>query len=108
MSALRIRSFLGHSRRRLSVVLVLLVLGGAVAVHHGMPEMHSMPAGAVCLAVLGGAGLLTAAVSLVHECRISPPRPPTRLAPSSLIPTAPKAVAARAGPLYLRLGVIRR
>jgi len=108
VSALHIRSFLRHSRSRLPVVLVFLVLGGAVAVHHGMPEMHSMPAGGICLAVLSGAVLLAAAVSVMRQCRVSPPRPPTRLALSSLIPAAPQAVAARAGPLYLRLGVLRR
>lgn len=108
MSPLDIRFALRRSRYRFTVVVVLLVLGGAVAVHHGMPQMHSMPAGAVCLAVLGAVVLLGAAISAVRQGRLGLPRPLPRRALSSLIPAPPLAIAARAGPLYLRFGVLRR
>lgn len=108
MSPLRLRMSLRRSRRRLVVVLALLALGGAVAVHHAMPDMHSMPGHTICLAVLAGAALLAVGISAARDGRPVLPRPLLRLALRSLVIPAPRTVPARAGPIYLRLGVLRR
>ncbi len=106
MSPLSLRRGLRRSRRRLAVLLVLLGLAGAVAVHHGMPMDMHMPGPAMCLAVLGGALVLFAGVALTSAF----PRPPsaTNLAtPRALVVLSPRCAPARAGPLYLRLAVLR-
>lgn len=73
MSPMKIRSAMRASRRRLSVVLILLGLGGAVAVHHAMPPgMHGMASHHICLAVLAGVAVLAAAAVAVRAGR---PRP---------------------------------
>ncbi len=108
MTVLRVREGLSTPRRRLAILAVLLALVGIVAYHHSEPsEMDGMALGAVCLAVLGGA---TAALA-VEVLRVRLPRPPASQRPGLLFltrPTPVRGIPARAGPLYLRLGVIRR
>ncbi len=107
MSPIALRGFLRSSRRRLAVVLVLFGLVGAVSVHHGMPmDMHAMPGHAVCLALLAGAALLVvgAAVSTVRGSRSRNVHLRAPVTPSG---TWCRSVPARAGPLYLRLAVLR-
>ena len=95
------------SRRRATVALILLVLGSAVAVHHAMPgDMHAMPGHTVCLAVLA-AGALIAAVAVIGVTRARPPRPTSVALPASRCVTCSWSIPARAGPLFLRLLVLR-
>lgn len=107
MSPMSLREALRSSRRRLAVVVVLLGLAGAVSVHHGMPmDMHGMSGDTVCLALLAGGVLLVTGIALA-----SPPGPRPRAVGLST-PVAPsgtwcRSVPARAGPLYLRLAVLR-
>src|SRR4051812_46983245 len=55
MSAVRARAWTRRPARRLAILLAVLVVGGAVAAHHAMPEMPAIGAAATCLAVLGSA-----------------------------------------------------
>jgi hypothetical protein len=108
MTALRVREALSTPRRRLAILAVLLALVGLVAYHHSEPsDMDGMVVGAVCLAVLGGA----AAALAVEVLRLRLPRPPVSQRPGLLFATRPapvRGIPARAGPLYLRLAVLRR
>ncbi len=107
MSLIALRGALRSSRRRLAIVLVLVGLVGAVSVHHGMPmDMHAMPGHAACLALLAGAALLVvgAAASVVRDSRSRNGNLRTPVTPSG---TWCRSVPARAGPLYLRLAVLR-
>ncbi|MDQ2895815.1 MAG: hypothetical protein M3Y09_09240 [Actinomycetota bacterium] len=107
MSPIALRGFLGSSRRRLAVLLVLFGLVGAVSVHHGMPmDMHAMPGHAVCLALLAGAVLLVAGAAVTAALG---PRPRTIDVRTPMTPSGTwcRSVPARAGPLYLRLAVLR-
>ncbi len=107
MSPMSLRAALLSTRRRLAVVLVLICLAGAVAVHHGMPmDMHAMSGQTVCLALLAGGVLLAAGVAVatgraprLHVAELSTPVTPSG--------TWCRSVPARAGPLYLRLAVLR-
>lgn len=106
VSPIAIRRSVAVSRNRFALVFALLVLAGAVVAHHGLPmDMHSMAAGAVCLAIAATAMVAVAAVGLVLAAwrrPVSWPMPRVR-------PIAPRSVPARAGPaLFLRLGVLRR
>ncbi len=107
MSPLSLRLALRRSRGRLAVLLVFLGLASAVAVHHGMPkDMHGMSGPAICLAVLGGALLLLAGVALTRAARRRA-RPTNVASPRALVTLLPRCAPARAGPLYLRLAVLR-
>jgi hypothetical protein len=108
MTAVALRRAMSGPRRRFAVALALLSIGGAVAVHHAAPaDMSSMAGHAICLAVLG-AGLLAAGGVGVKRLRAAAPaRPVLRLMPVTLVVLAPRSVAARAGPIYLRLRVLR-
>jgi len=107
MTPLSLRRVLRRSRYRVAVVLVLLGLGAAVAVHHGLPmDMQDMPGHAICLAVLGGGLLLTAGVALTAAARRLP-RSAEHPTLRALIVPSPRSAPARAGPLYLRLAVLR-
>jgi hypothetical protein len=106
VSVIRVRRFVRRSRSHLALAVILIATTSLVALHHGLPmAMHEMPAAAVCLAVLG-AGVVVASAAGASLAR--------RLAPAVdwLVPvvwlTAPRSVPARAGPLYLRLAVLRR
>jgi hypothetical protein len=96
------------SRRRVAVALALLSLAGAVAVHHAAPsDMSSMAGHGICLAMLAGA-LVGAAAAGVKRFRTAVPAPAVlRLAAVTLVVLAPRSAPARAGPLYLRLRVLR-
>ena len=97
------------SQRKLAVVLVLGGLAAAVAVHHSIPmDMHAMPGQSVCLAVLAAGALLTGVAVIVRATR---PGPPPRVTNFRIPLSRPVAcdwsTPARAGPLYLRLNVLR-
>jgi hypothetical protein len=106
VSAIHLRQLLRRKRRRLGLVLALVAVTGLVALHHGAPmDMHAMPAAAVCLAVLGVGVAVAAAAASGFRARLAPPA--DWPIPASW-PTGPRSVPARAGPLYLRLAVLRR
>jgi peptidoglycan/LPS O-acetylase OafA/YrhL len=107
MSPIALRGSLRSSRRRLAVVLVLLGLAGAVAVHHGMPmDMHAMPGHTVCLALLAGAALIVAGAARA-AARVPRPRVAELQTPVRPLGAWCRSVPARAGPLYIRLVVLR-
>jgi hypothetical protein len=106
VSAIHLRRLLRHTRRRFGLVMALLAITGLVALHHGAPmDMHAMPTAAVCLAVLGVGVAAAAATAFGFRARLALPAdwpmPASR-------PAGPRSVPARAGPLYLRLAVLRR
>ena len=107
MGPIAIRALLHASRRRLAIVVVLLGLAGAVAVHHGMPmDMHAMGGHTVCLAlVLAGVALAAAVAIAVKPARAR--RLADQRAPVTRLSRSCRSVPARAGPLYLRLAVLR-
>lgn len=108
MTMIRLRAVLRTPRRRLLLLLAVLILGGAVFYHHAEPtDMDGMVGGALCLAVLGvGTALLISDASRrwLPEWRALPL---LRLQ-STLWPSTLRSVPARAGPLFLRLSVLRR
>ncbi len=107
MSPIALRGALRSSRRRLAVMLVLLGLGGAVAVHHGMPmDMHAMSGHTVCLALLAGGVLLVAAAAVAAAGGARPWAADLRM-PVTSSGSWCRSVPARAGPVYLRLAVLR-
>lgn len=118
MSPMRIRALLQRSRRRLAVALVVLGLGGAIVVHHGMPEGMSMDHGhaehvmTTCLRVIAAAATIVGAVLAIVRRLSSTPTPQVAALRRADALTRPRPlVRARAGPpvvLYLRLGVLRR
>jgi len=105
LSLERTRSLVTRARRHLALALVLLTLCGALAVHHGLPSgIHEMDAAVMCLAVLGAA----VAISTALAVRAPLPRP-TLGSPGGgvLVAVVPGPIWARAGPLHLRLAVLR-
>ena len=108
MSLISVQWAMRGSRRRLAVLLMVLGLGGAVAVHHAMPmDMHAMAGHSVCLAVLAAGALLVAAAFAVRRVRPRPPRRTSVRIPASRPVACCWSTPARAGPLYLRLSVLR-
>lgn len=103
-----LRRAMSGSRRRVVVALALLSLAGAVAVHHAAPsDMSAMTGHGICLAMLAGA-LVAAAAAGVKRLHTAPPvRAILRLVAVTLVVLAPRSAPARAGPLYLRLRVLR-
>jgi hypothetical protein len=106
VSVIRIRRLLRRSRRRLTLAVLVVAATGSVALHHGVPmQMHEMPAAAVCLAVLGAGVAVAKAAGALLVRRLALPV-------DWLVPVVwlaePRSVPARAGPLYLRLAVLRR
>ena len=100
------RRLVRRSRRRLMLAVLLVATTGLVALHHGMPmDMHEMPAAAACLAVLGAGVAVATAADALFAARLTLPV-------DWLLPvvwfTEARSVPARAGPLYLRLAVLRR
>jgi hypothetical protein len=88
--------------------VVLLVTGGAVAAHHGMPmDMQAMPGAAVCLAVLGGAVMAAGSAPFRASLRLLQNFSACWVAHQAPI-RRPRSVPARAGPLFVRLQVLRR
>jgi len=57
ISLFGMRAWLGMSRHRLVVLVLVAALPSAVAVHHGNPMAMHMPGG-VCLAIFAGAVVL--------------------------------------------------
>jgi hypothetical protein len=108
MSIISAHRLLRSARRRIVLAAAVLVVGGALVAHHGMPmDMHAMPAAAMCLAVIG-TGVAAAGIALLVD--LGRRRRPTALlwvlhaAPVS----APRTAPVRAGPLFVRLQVLRR
>ncbi len=103
---IRIRRLLRRSRRRLTLAVIVVAATGLVALHHGVPmDMHEMPAAAVCLAVLGACAAVAKAAGSLLVPRLA--LPVDWLVPVVWL-SEPRSVPARAGPLYLRLAVLRR
>ena len=103
---IRIRRLLRRARRRMTLAVLIVAATGLVALHHGVPmEMHEMPAAAVCLAVLGAGVAVAKAAGALMVPRLA--LPVDWLLPVPW-PNKPRSVQARAGPLYLRLAVLRR
>jgi hypothetical protein len=106
VSAIHLGRLLRRTRRRLGLAMALLAITSLVAMHHGAPmDMHAMPAAAVCLAVLGVGVAVAAAGAFGFRAPLA--LPADWLIPASW-PIGPRSVPARAGPLYLRLAVLRR
>jgi hypothetical protein len=106
VSVIHARRLLCRSRRRLTLAAVLVATASLVALHHGVPmDMHEMPAAAVCLAVLGAGVAVATAAGALFVLRHA--LPVDWLLPVAWL-TEPRSVPARAGPLYLRLAVLRR
>lgn len=109
MSALRLRSALRGARLRLLLLLVVLSLGGVTAYHHGEPSgMEGMVSGVVCLAVLLGDGATLLLSAALARWRLHRPDSSPRIPRSVAWISPARGVPARAGPLYLRLSVLRR
>ena len=93
--------------RRWVLLALVLILAAAVVYHHLEPaQMDGMASGAVCLAVLGGGALIA-----IEALRRRFPRPTSFALPTPRGLAAPRpalGVPARAGPIYLRLAVLRR
>jgi hypothetical protein len=89
------------------LLVAMIAVAGAVAAHHSMPtDMHDMRAGIACVAVLGAGLAVAAAIRLLVL-------PRTSATPDAWRPTwtwigAPQSAPVRAGPLFLRLQVLRR
>ncbi len=105
---MRLRRLFSRSRSRLALTVAVVGLAGAVVAHHTPIDMHAMAgmtATMICLAVLSPATLVAAALNILPRVR---PRPPTvRILRALWIPQS-RGTRARAGPLYLRLQVLRR
>lgn len=114
---MRIRASLQRSRRWLAISLVVLGLGGAIAVHHGMPEGmagngHADHVVTTCLGVIAAAVSIVGAVgAVVRRRRRRARRPSAVLRLSDALARPRPLLRARAGPppaLHLALGVVRR
>lgn len=94
-------------RRQMTLLLAILALGSAVYYHHAEPsDMGEMVGGAICLAVLAGGTLFLSEIESGLLPRFWPlPLPRLR---SLGLPPSTRSVPARAGPLFLRLAVLRR
>jgi hypothetical protein len=99
-----VRAWTRRPARRLAILLAVLVVGGAVAAHHAIPEMTAMGAAATCLAVLGSAVVAVGLMAPRRRLAAAPDQP----APVLRFVAAPRGVPARAGPVYLELLVLRR
>ena len=109
MSAIQIRRTLARRRRRITVLMVFVTLAGALALHHAAPsaDMHGMSEAAACLAVLA-VGVAVAVVA-AGACPVTLPRAPLRASlRAAVVARVPRARPPRAGPLFLRLRVVRR
>jgi uncharacterized protein (DUF305 family) len=105
MTAMAVRRMMQRPRprRRLAVALALVVLTGAIAVHHSAPSaMAAMPGHGTCLAVLAIGAIAVAAIGLTRRRGAARPWTPLRRALPTLVALAPRSAPARAGPLYLR------
>lgn len=116
MGPMAIRAQLARTNQRLAALLAVLVLAGAVVVHHGAPHqmggMHgeqSMAAAAMCVGTIATTIAIVGLVAAVVRRRRRTLRP-VRALPAvvlRLVPTAPLA-RARSSPLYLQNEVLRR
>ena len=90
------------------MALAVIGLAGAVAAHHGAPmDMHAMPAAAMCLAIVAVAGAAVTAGAAVAGWR-GVWAPVTACGSRPGWASGPRRPPARAGPLFLRLQILRR
>jgi hypothetical protein len=117
MGPMAIRASLARTNQRLAALLAVLVLAGAVVVHHGAPHpmgaMHgddSMAAAAMCLGTIAGTIAIVGLVGTVVRRRRRRPATPMRVLLPTVVrsmPTGP-VPRARSSPLYLQYAVLRR
>lgn len=109
MSAMALRTALRRRRRTAAIVAVLLGLSSALAVHHSDP-MAAMPAhgmavmAGVCLGIVGAAAALRVVTGVVELPRVVVRALGATRPGSAAVPEP----AARAGPTFALLQVIRR
>lgn len=113
MSPIRIRQLLRRGRRSLMIALVVLGLGGAVAVHHGMPPEHGGDhAVMVCLAVLQAAVVVAAVATALGRAARRRRWPSSRSSPVVDVRAHARPRRRARGrppdPLFLRFEVLRR
>jgi hypothetical protein len=88
--------------------LAFAALAGALTVHHGMPgDMHGMAAGAMCLAVVAGTTALAVAVHRGRPAGAVRSFVSVAVRDGIWVPPA-RGRAVRAGPVFLRVQVLRR
>ena len=108
MSIISAHRLLRSARRRVVLAVALLVVGGALVAHHGMPtDMHIMPAATMCLAVIGTTVAAARIALLVDLGQLRRPRA-VLWVPHATPVSAPRSAPVRAGPLFVRLQVLRR
>jgi len=115
VSSIALRLRLRRRRRHLALVALLLVLGGAVAVHHMAPSMSGMHQGSqtaavaeLCLAVFTAVGAAVAAAVLGFVA-LGRRRPMMLRVPESVPPRLrPPEPRARGGPALLVLLCVSR
>jgi hypothetical protein len=115
-----IRAFLARTNQRFAALLAVLILAGAVVVHHGAPHAmgamehgggsHQMAAAAMCVGTIAATIAIVGLIATVRQRRRLRALRPSRVvlpAVVRLVPTAPLA-RARSSPLYLQYAVLRR
>lgn len=105
---MQLRRLFTRSHSRIALTAAVVALSGAVVAHHTPIDVHGMPdmtATMICLGVLGAATLVAVALNVLPRVR---PRPPTVGILRALWIPPTRGTPARAGPLYLRLQVLRR
>ncbi|MDX6703059.1 MAG: hypothetical protein QOF26_3285 [Baekduia sp.] len=110
MSIISAHRLLRSARRRVVLAVALLVVGGALVAHHGVPaamDIHAMPAAAMCLAVIGTAVAAAGIVMLADLGRLARPMAVLWVLHAAPV-SAPRSAPVRAGPLFVRLQVLRR
>ncbi len=89
-------------------MIAVVALAGAVVAHHTPIDMHGMAGMTgtmICLAVIGAATLVAVGLNILP--RVCPRSPTAGVLRALWVPAA-RGTPARAGPLYLRLQVLRR
>jgi hypothetical protein len=108
MSIISAHRLLRSARRRVVIAVAVMVVGGALIAHHGMPsDMHAIPAAAMCLAVIGTAVAAAGIALWIDLGRLARPLAVLWvLHPAPM--SAPRSAPVRAGPLFVVLQVLRR
>ena len=107
LGAIRVRARLRRARRGPLLLLAVLALSGAVAVHHVPADMHGMAMAAeLCLAVVVAAVAAARVDTVAHLGARVLPQLFGRERPTHTRSERP--IRSRAGPRFLRLLVLRR